>query len=345
MQKRPLGATELEVSSLCLGTMSWGEQNTEAEAHAQMDMAVAAGINFFDAAEMYPVPPKPETQGLTEQYIGTWFAKSGKRSDVILATKVAGPAEWLSYIRKGPELNREHIEAALDASLKRLQTYYVDLYQIHWPARATNFFGQLGYTHQPEKDRTPMEETLAVMADLVSQGKIRHYGLSNETPWGTLQAMMIADKNGWPRPVSGQNPYNLLNRTYEVGMAEVSLREQAGLLAYSPLAFGVLSGKYLNGARPEKARLTLYERFTRYTSEAAEVATAQYVDVAREFGISPSTLALAFVTQQPFVTSNIIGATTLPQLEENLASAEVVLSDEILERINAIHHANSNPCP
>lgn len=345
MQKRPLGMSDLQVSSLCLGTMTWGEQNTEAEAHQQMDMAVAEGINFFDVAEMYPVPPKPETQGLTERYIGTWFAKTGKRNDIILATKVAGPADWLSYIRNGPDLNREHIEAAVDASLERLQTDYIDLYQIHWPARATNFFGQLGYTHQPEKDGTPLEETLAVMADLIKQGKIRHYGLSNETPWGTMKAIQMADQNGWPRPVSVQNPYNLLNRTYEVGMAEVSLREQCGLLAYSPLAFGVLSGKYLNGARPPKARMTLFERFTRYTTEAAEIATGQYVEVAKEFGISPTTLALSFVTQQPFVTSNIIGATTLEQLEENLASARLVLSDDIVERINAVHNANSNPCP
>jgi len=345
MQKRQLGTTDLQVSSLCLGTMSWGEQNTEAEAHAQMDMAVAAGVNFFDAAEMYPVPPKPETQGLTEQYIGTWFAKTGKRNDVILASKVAGPAEWMSYLRDGPELNRVHIQAAVDASLKRLQTDCIDLYQIHWPARATNFFGQLGYSHQPEQDRTPLEETLEAMVELIDQGKIRHYGLSNETPWGTMKAIQIADQNGWPRPVSVQNPYNLLNRTYEVGMAEVSLREEAGLLAYSPLAFGVLTGKYLNGARPAKARLTLYERFSRYTSEAAEVATQQYVELASEAGISPTTLALAFVTQQSFVTSNIIGATTLPQLEENLASAEVVLSEEVLKRLNEIHHANSNPCP
>ena len=345
MQKRPLGMSDLQVSSLCLGTMTWGEQNTETEAHQQMDMAVAEGINFFDVAEMYPVPPKPETQGLTERYIGTWFAKTGKRNDIILATKVAGPADWLSYIRNGPDLNREHIEAAVDASLERLQTDYIDLYQIHWPARATNFFGQLGYTHQPEKDGTPLEETLAVMADLIKQGKIRHYGLSNETPWGTMKAIQMADQNGWPRPVSVQNPYNLLNRTYEVGMAEVSLREQCGLLAYSPLAFGVLSGKYLNGARPPKARMTLFERFTRYTTEAAEIATGQYVEVAKEFGISPTTLALSFVTQQPFVTSNIIGATTLEQLEENLASARLVLSDDIVERINAVHNANSNPCP
>jgi aryl-alcohol dehydrogenase-like predicted oxidoreductase len=345
MQRRRLGATDLMVSKLCLGTMTWGEQNTEAEAHAQMDRAVAAGVNFFDTAEMYPVPPMPETQGLTEQYIGSWFASRGKRDQVILASKVAGPAEWMNYLREGPELDRQHIEAALDASLKRLQTDYLDVYQIHWPARVTNFFGQLGYTHQPEKDRTPMEETLEVMADLVKQGKIRHYGLSNETPWGTMKAIHIADQHGWPRPVSVQNPYSLLNRTYEVGMAEVSLREQAGLLAYSPLAFGVLTGKYLNGARPEKARLTLYDRFTRYTSPEAEVAVQQYVELANELGMSLTTLALAFVTQQAFVTSNIIGATTLAQLDENLASAEVELSEEVLKRINAIHHANSNPCP
>lgn len=345
MQKRSLGNTDIQVSCLCLGTMTWGEQNTERDAHEQMDAALAAGINFFDTAEMYPVPPKADTQGLTESYIGSWLAKTGRRSEIILATKAAGPADWMDYLRGGPEFNREHLQKAVHSSLHRLQTDYIDLYQLHWPARSTNFFGKLGYQHEPEQDGTPLEETLAAVMALIEEGKIRHYGLSNETPWGTMKAIQIADQNGWPRPVSVQNPYNLLNRSYEIGMSEISCRESVGLLAYSPLAFGVLTGKYLNGARPAKGRLTLYERFSRYNTDAAETATQQYVTLAADIGISPTALALAFVTQQAFATSNIIGATTMSQLEENLATADLVLSEDVIERVNAIHHANSNPCP
>ncbi len=345
MLKRKLGNTDLNVTQLCLGTMTWGEQNTEAEAHAQMDCAVAAGINFFDTAEMYPVPPKSETQGRTEQYIGSWFARSGKREEIILATKIAGPGDWMTHIRNGPKLDLQHVNEAIDTSLQRLQTDYVDLYQVHWPARTTNFFGKLGYAHNHQEDTTPLEETLEALVGLIKQGKIRHYGLSNETAWGTMKVIQLADQNGWPRPVSVQNPYNLLNRSYEVGMAEVSIREDVGLLAYSPLAFGVLTGKYLNGKLPANARITLFERFSRYKGEQAEEAVSQYVALAAELDLSPATLALAFVTQQDFVTSNIIGATTLAQLQENLASAEVVLSEEVIGRINAIHRVISNPCP
>ena len=257
---------------------------------------------------------------------------------------MAGPGNGLTYLRDGPELTAAHVHQALDESLQRLQTDYLDLYQIHWPSRSTNFFGRLGYVHQ-EEESTPLEETLGALQEEIQKGRIRHYGLSNETPWGTMKVLALAEKMGLPAPVSIQNPYNLLNRTYEVGMAEVSHRENCGLLAYSPLAFGVLTGKYLHGQRPEHGRITLYSRFTRYTSDLAEKAAAQYVALAKDSGMTPAQLALAFVTQQAFVTSNIIGATTEEQLEENLKSSEVVLSEEILAEIEAIHKRIPNPCP
>jgi aryl-alcohol dehydrogenase-like predicted oxidoreductase len=258
---------------------------------------------------------------------------------------VAGPGDWMTHIRNGPRLDRVHIREAIDNSLRRLQTDFVDLYQVHWPARSTNFFGKLGYVHNPEEDPTPLEETLAALVELIQEGKIRHYGLSNETPWGTMKVIQLAQANGWPLPVSVQNPYNLLNRTYEIGMSEVSIRENAGLLAYSPMAFGALSGKYLNGQWPQGARMTLFERFSRYKGEQAEAAIQAYANLARDAGMSPATLALAFVTGQNFVTSNIIGATSIAQLRENIASAEVELGADVLEQINAIHKQIPNPCP
>jgi len=345
MEKRRLGRTDLDVSLICLGTMTWGEQNTEQEAFEQLDYATGEGINFIDAAEMYPVPPKAESQGLTEQYLGNWLARRGRRDDLVIASKVAGPGNGLTYLRNGPRLTREHIREACDASLKRLQTDYIDLYQVHWPDRNTNFFGKLGYRHREDEDFTPIEETLDALHELVQEGKVRHIGLSNETPWGTMKYLQLAEQNGWPRPVSIQNPYNLLNRSYEVGMAEISLREQAGLLAYSPLAFGMLSGKYLDGQRPAKARLTLYERFSRYNSEQGEAATRAYVDLAHELGMSPVQLALAWVNSREFVTSNIVGATTLEQLRENVGSARVTLADDVIHAIEAIHQRYTYPCP
>lgn len=344
MEHRTLGQHGPSVSKLCLGTMTWGEQNTEAEAHRQLDMAMAHGINFIDTAEMYPVPPKAETQGLTESYLGSWLKMSGRRDQLVVATKVAGPGDWMTHIRNGPQLTADHIDAALSDSLRRLNSDYIDLYQVHWPARSTNFFGKLGYIHQDE-DSTPLEDTLLAIKRHLDSGKIRHYGLSNETPWGAMKVIALADQLGMARPVSIQNPYNLLNRSYEVGLAEVSHREFCGLLAYSPLAFGVLSGKYLNGQMPEKGRLTLYKRFSRYTSELAEKAVVQYAALAHELGMSPTTLALAFVTQQGFVTSNIIGATTEQQLQENLETADISLSPEVIQRINEIHQLIPNPCP
>ncbi|MGH8433427.1 MAG: NADP(H)-dependent aldo-keto reductase [Pseudomonas sp.] len=345
MEFRKLGRTDIKVSALCLGSMTWGEQNTQAEAFIQMDLARAAGINFIDTAEMYPVPPRAETYSNTEQIIGNYFKAHGNRADWILASKVAGPGNGIGHIRDGQlKHNRAHIVAALDASLKRLQTDWIDLYQLHWPERSTNFFGQLGYQHK-EENVTPLEETLEVLAEQVKAGKIRHIGLSNETPWGTMKCLQLAESHGSPRAVSIQNPYNLLNRTFEVGLAEVALREQCGLLAYSPMAFGMLSGKYEGGARPANARISLFGRFTRYTNPQTEAACSLYVGLAREHGLDPAQMALAFVSAQPFVTSNIIGATTVEQLQSNLASSELQLSDEILAGIDAIHKAQPNPAP
>ena len=347
MEYRPLGRTDVNVSCLCLGTMTFGEQNTEHDAHAQLDRALAAGINFIDTAEMYPVPPQAETCGLTEQYVGSWMKARGNRHDVVLATKAAGPADWLPYIRNGRlGFDRKNLEAALDASLKRLQTDYVDLYQLHWPTRNTNYFGHLGYVPGDNDDAVaPIVETLEVLGEQVEAGKIRHIGLSNETPWGAMQFIHTAERLGLPRIVSVQNPYNLLNRSFEVGLAEVAHREDVGLLAYSPLGFGVLSGKYLGGARPEGARLTLFERFSRYTNPQGQAATQAYAELARQHGLTPAQLALTFVTRQPFLTSNIIGATTLAQLDENLGSAEITLSNEVLEAVEAIHRQHTIPCP
>lgn len=345
MDYRKLGRTDLNVSALCLGTMTWGEQNSQDEAFAQIARAKQAGINFIDTAEMYPVPPRPETYASTERYIGNWFKSQGDRADWILASKVAGPGNGIAHIRDGRlKHNREHIVAALDASLKRLQTDWIDLYQLHWPERSTNFFGKLGYQHQ-EQDFTPLEETLEVLDEQVKAGKIRHIGLSNETPWGTMKFLQLSENRGWPRAVSIQNPYNLLNRSFEVGLAEIAIREQCGLLAYSPLAFGMLSGKYENGARPSNGRLTLFSRFQRYSNPQSVSACSRYVALAREHGLDPAQMALAFVTQQPFVTSNIIGATSLEQLESNLGSFELKLSEEVLAEIEEIHRDQPTPAP
>lgn len=345
MEFRKLGRTDLKVSALCLGSMTWGEQNSQAEAFAQMDLARAAGINFIDTAEMYPVPPRAETCSSTEQIIGNYLKIRGDRTNWTLASKIAGPGNSISHIRDGQlKHNHTHIVAALDSSLKRLQTDWIDLYQLHWPERSTNFFGQLGYQHK-EEDFTPLEETLEVLAEQVKAGKIRHIGLSNETPWGTMKYLQLAESQGWPRAVSIQNPYNLLNRTFEVGLAEAALREQCGLLAYSPMAFGMLSGKYEGGARPANARISLFSRFTRYTNPQAVAACSRYVALAHEHGLDPAQMALAFVNAQPFVTSNIIGATTIEQLQSNLTSTELKLSNEVLAGIEAIHKAQPNPAP
>ena len=346
MEKRQLGNSGIDVSAIALGTMTWGEQNSEAQAFEQIRVAREAGVNFIDTAEMYPVPPIARTYGETERIIGNYFARFGGRADWVLASKVAGPHR-IEHIRNGnTRLNRANITAALDASLKRLQTDYLDLYQLHWPDRQANFFGQLGYVHDDaDTEAVAIEETLEVLADLVASGKVRQVGLSNETPWGVQRFLHLAETRGWPRVVSIQNPYSLLNRSYEVGLAEISIREKVGLLAYSPLAFGVLSGKYLNGERPANSRLALFDRFQRYNNPQVELATQAYVALAREHGVDPAQLALAYVTSRPFVTSNIIGATNLEQLVSNLGSVEVKLTDELLAGIEAIHVRQPNPAP
>ncbi|NWN92516.1 NADP(H)-dependent aldo-keto reductase [Marinobacter adhaerens] len=345
MQTRKLGNTGLDVSLLCLGTMTWGEQNSEQDAFEQLDYATSEGVNFIDAAEMYPVPPRAETQGLTETYLGNWLAQSGRRNDLIIASKVVGPGPSLGYLRGGPRLTRDHIVAACEASLKRLQTDYIDLYQVHWPDRNANFFGKLGYQHDPEESSTPIEETLDALGELVKAGKVRHIGVSNETPWGVMEYLRLSREKGWPRVASIQNPYSLLNRSFEVGMAEIAHREQAGLLAYSPLAFGMLSGKYMGGKWPENARLSLYERFSRYSNRRGTEATRAYTELARQNDLSPAQMALAYVNSRSFITSTIIGATRMEQLRENMGSLNVTLSPDVLEALEAIHQEFTYPCP
>ena len=333
-----------EVSKICLGTMTWGQQNTEAEAHEQISYALDRGINMLDAAEMYPVPPRAETQGRTEEYIGTWFKKTGLRDKYLLATKAAGPNPEFHYLRGGPRFTREQLMEAVDGSLRRLQTDCIDLYQLHWPDRYTNFFGQRGYLHR-EQPETPIDETLRALQELVAAGKIKTIGLSNETPWGTMKFLELADREGLPRVESIQNPYGLLNRTYEIAMAEVSHREDVGLLAYSPLGMGLLTGKYRHGARPEGSRMAVFERFTRYDGAETLEATEQYLQLADEHGLNPTHMALAFVNTRPFVLSNIIGATTMEQLKMNIDSLDVTLSKDVLKGIEAIQQRLPNPAP
>ncbi len=345
MEYRNLGITDIQVSALCLGTMTWGEQNTEADAHAQLDTAVAHGVNFIDTAEMYPVPPRPETQGRTEAYLGTWLERQ-PRDRLVIATKATGCARMPHnprHIRDGRySFNRANLEEALNGSLRRLRTDYIDLYQLHWPDRTTNIFGQRDYEHV-EEDTVPIEETLEALEGLIRAGKIRHIGVSNETPWGLMRFLQQAESHGLPRIVSIQNPYSLVNRGFETGLSEIAIREKCGLLAYSPLAFGVLTGKYLDGARPAGARITLFERFRRYSGSNTVAATAEYVKLAHEHGVDPAQMALAFVTSRRFVTSNILGATTLDQLKHNLDSLELALSPEVLAGIEAVQQKYPNP--
>jgi len=349
MQYRPLGRTNIQVSLITLGTMTWGEQNTEAEAHSQLDLAVERGVNLIDVAEMYPVPPRPETQGLSERYLGTWLKKSGKRDQLLIATKATGPARKPHnprHIRGGiNNFDRKGLTDALHGSLERLQLDHVDLYQLHWPDRSVNIFGQLNYGHIADEQTVAIEETLSVLSEFVKAGKIRHIGLSNETAWGVAQFLRAAEKFELERVVSIQNPYNLVSRLFEVNLAEFAHREQVGLLAYSPLAFGMLSGKYLNGARPANARLTLFERFSRYNSPQTAAAVAAYVDLARTHQLDPAQMALAYINSRPFVTSNIIGATSLEQLTSNLDSITLSLSPEVIKDIEAIHLTYPSPAP
>ena len=344
MEKRNLGDSGIAVSAVCLGTMTFGEQNDSADAFAQMDCALEMGVNFIDTAEMYAVPPRAETCGKTESIIGEWISKRKNRDAFVLATKVAGPSD-MKWIRGGERtaLTRPQIRAAIEGSLRRLQVDCVDLYQIHWPQRKTNYFGELNYRHA--KDDSMLAETLSACGELITEGKIRAVGLSNETPWGLHECLRLARENGLPRVVSVQNPHNLLNRVYEIGMAEMSLRENCGLLVYSPLAFGALSGKYLDGKKPAGARLTLWPQFGRYNTPAAQNAIADFVSLAAERGLPPAQLALAFLLRQSFVTSVIVGATTLPQLEENIAAAELTPDDETVAAVEAFCARHRNPCP
>lgn len=346
MKYATLGNTDLKVSKICLGTMTWGEQNTQEDAFEQMDYAVEQGVNFFDTAEMYPIPPAEKHYGDTERIIGNWMQARGNRDQIIIASKIAGKATWIPHIRDGQnKLDRKNIHAAIDTSLQRLQTDYIDLYQLHWPDRSTNYFGKLGYMPNPNEQVPVLEETLDALNDLVKAGKVRHIGVSNETPWGVMKYLQLAEKHDQPRMQSIQNPYSLLNRTFEVGLSEIAHREQVGLLAYSPLGFGVLSGKYLNDQKPKGARLTLFPQYSRYTSDEGLEATKAYIQLARDHDLDPAQMALAFVNIRPFVTSNIIGATTMEQLKSNIASVDLELSETVINAIDAIHTRCPNPSP
>lgn len=346
MEYTRLGRSELRVSRLCLGTMTFGHQNSELEAHAQLDYALARGVNFIDTAEIYPVPLSEKTQGLTERYIGSWLRARGGRDKVIVASKVAGPGDWVSCLRPYEVcLDRRNIVVALEQSLRRLGTDYIDLYQLHWPDRNCNYFGKLGYEHDEDDVSVPLAETLGVLQEQIEAGKIRAVGLSNETAWGTMQCVRLAERENLPRPVAIQNPYNLLNRSFEIGLAEIAHREDVPLLSYSPLAFGVLSGKYLNGARPKGARLTLYEGYKRYTNTNGLAATECYVNLCREHNCDPAQTAIAWQLRQPFVGSVIIGATTQTQLASNIDSAELDVSPALLDGIEDINTRYPLPCP
>lgn len=349
MKLKTLGQSGIQVPEICLGTMTFGEQNNQQEAFEQLSYALDQGLYFWDTAEMYPVPPKPETQGSTEKIIGHWIAKHGQRDKLFLASKIAGPSQGGSHIRDGQtRFIDTEIESALDDSLKRLQTDYIDLYQLHWPQRPTNFFGTLGYNNEQahfKHNMTPLVETLEALSAEVKKGRIRHIGLSNETPWGTMKFLQLAEELGLEKIVSVQNPYSLLNRTYEIGMSEIAHHEGIGLLAYSPLAFGYLTGKYRHGARPEEARITKFSRFTRYSNPQSDWATEQYALLAEKHGLTLTQLALAFIKHQFFVTSTIIGATSMQQLKENIQAFEIDLSEEVLQGIEAIHRQQPNPAP
>lgn len=348
MQFNTLGNSDLSVSQICLGTMTYGEQNTQQEAFEQLDYAIAQGINFIDTAELYAIPPKAETYGATEAIIGNWLKQRGHRDDLVLASKIAGPgADWVGHIRQGKSrFDDKNINKALDNSLQRLQTDYLDLYQLHWPERQTNYFGKLGY--QPDGDEqamTPVVETLQVLEKQIKAGKIRYIGLSNETPWGLMQFISVAKAMNLPIIASVQNPYSLLNRTYEIGCAEISYRENVPLLAYSPLGFGVLTGKYLQNGAPAKARMSLWPHYARYSNPQAVKATQAYVDLAKQHQLDPAQMALAYVNSRFFVAATIIGATNMQQLQTNIASEQLKLSNEVVTAIEDIHKAIPNPAP
>ena len=349
MKYRKLGTTDIDVSVICLGTMTFGEQNSQQDGFDQMDYALERGINFFDTAELYAVMPRKETYGKTEEIIGNWFKQRKNRRKVILASKIASKSENdLSWIREGAEklsFDKKNMNAAIDASLQRLQTDYIDLYQLHWPERKVPKFGKLDFEYDPyDNEWTQIEEVLDNLNNLIKSGKIRYVGLSNETPWGVMKFLHVAKEKNLPRMMSIQNVYSLVNRVFDIANSEVSIRENCGLLAYSPLAGGRLSGKYIN-QQPTNARYTLWpSRFDRHHTVRGEMAIAKYVDLAKKYNIAPSTFANAYVNDRPFVTSNIIGATTIEQLRENIDSIDITLSNEILHEIEDIHLSDPNPC-
>jgi aryl-alcohol dehydrogenase-like predicted oxidoreductase len=347
MEYRRLGRSDLEVSHLCLGSMTWGQQNTEAEAFEQMDYALEQGVNFIDTAEMYPIATRAETYGRTEEIIGNWIASRGTRDRMVIATKIVGPnAQRFPYIRGGEtRFTRRYIEAAVETSLKRLKTDRIDLYQLHWPDRATNDFGRLAYDHVDDAAETPIEETLEALDAVVKAGKVRAVGLSNENPWGVMRFVTLAEQGRGPRVVSVQNPYSLLNRSYETRLAEVSIREDVPLLAYAPLAAGTLSGKYLGGQWPEGARRALWPDNRRYQGPQADKATAAYLQIARDHGLDPAQMALAFVLRQRFLGAAIIGATSMAQLKTDIAAAKVSLTDDVLKALEEVHKLYTYPCP
>lgn len=338
--------TDIEVSKICLGTMTWGNQNTEEEGHEQINYAIDKGVNFLDTAELYPVPAHKDRYAATEKVIGNWFKKNGNREDIVLASKIAGKADMTKFIRT-TGFTRESIIDAVEGSLQRLKTDYIDLYQLHWPDRSTNYFGQRGYKHDiSDHWEDNIHQVLETMRDLIREGKIKHVGISNETPWGTMRFLEESKVHGTlPRTITIQNPYSLLNRLFEVGMAEISMREQVGLLAYSPMGFGALSGKYLGDRMPEGSRLSLFPQYNRYIGKTAVEATKKYYELAQTNGLTLAQMALAFVNTRPFVTSTIIGATSMRQLEENIGSIDVNLSEDIIEKIEAIHNSIPNPAP
>ena len=344
MKYTTLPDTDIKVSKICLGTMTWGNQNTESQGHAQMDAAFEKGVNFFDTAELYPVPAVAETSGRTSEIIGSWFKKSNNRSKVVLASKIAGPGDYTAHIRTNGFV--KGIKDAVEKELKRLQTDYIDLFQLHWPERSTNMFGIRDYNHNPSDPwKDNFKEILQVLEEVIKEGKVRHVGLSNEKAWGTMRYLEESKKHDLPRMITIQNAYSLLNRVFEGDTAEVAMRENIKLLAYSPLAFGVLSGKYIKGTAADNARLKLFPRFARYSSEQSTEAAKAYLKLAEENNLSLAKMSLAFVTQQPFVLSNIIGATSLEQLEENIDSINVELDKDLFAKINSIHARIPNPAP
>ena len=345
MKYTTLPNTDIQVSKICLGTMTFGQQNTEAEGHAQMDYALEQGVNFFDTAEMYSVPARQETYGSTERILGTWFQKTGNRDKVVLASKIAGPNPNFIYMREKNDFSPASIQYALDQSLLRLQTDYIDLYQLHWPERKTNFFGQRGFKVQDDAWEDNIHAVLETLNGFIQQGKIKHIGLSNETPWGIMRFLEESKYHNLPRIKTVQNPYSLLNRLYENGSAEIGIRENVGLLAYSPMAFGVLSGKFLTGEAHPNARINLFPQFSRYNSEQSAAATRLYNEIAQQNGLTLTQLALAFIEQQPFVTSTIIGATTMEQLKENIDTINVTLGEELLQAIDGVQAKIPDPAP